>query len=101
MRAEEEGLVTVSIQIEDLGRLMDDISRHIKNDNFSDIANAWNEERKAIAVRATKDILFPQVAKWMKDRLTNQATERIAHQCLLALTTVRFRQCFQIPLGAH
>ncbi|KAJ3050953.1 Transcription elongation factor spt6, partial [Rhizophlyctis rosea] len=85
IRAEEEGLVTISVQIEEHAQFMEDCYKNIKNDHYSDIADSWNQERKAIVDRATKDILFPQATKWVKEMLANDAQDRLAAECFAAL----------------
>jgi transcription elongation factor SPT6 len=81
LKAEADGLVTLSIQIEEEDRLMEDLIRFMCNDYANELAGLWNEQRKLIAEQAAHEIIFPQTVKWLKEKLATAATERIALLC--------------------
>lgn len=85
LKAETEGLLTISIRVDEEARLMQDLFKFICNDYVNELAGLWNAERQKIAEFAAKELLFPQTVKWLKDRLGNQASEMIAGKCQLAM----------------
>jgi transcription elongation factor SPT6 len=79
--AEMEGLIEISVRVGDEERLMDDIIKNFCNDYSNEYAEAWNDERRRVAQTACKTIIFPQVAKWVKEKLYTNASEFVANQC--------------------
>ncbi|KAJ3413177.1 Transcription elongation factor spt6 [Chytridiales sp. JEL 0842] len=84
-KAEDEGLVDISIRVEEEARLVEDVVKHMTNDYVNEYAEAWNAERKKAAEYATRNILFPQICKWLKEKLANDASDWIVDQCRLAM----------------
>jgi transcription elongation factor SPT6 len=87
-KAEDEGLVEVSMRVEEEPRLMEDIIKNMTNDYVNEFAEAWNDERKKIAEHAARTILFPQVVKWLKEKMANDATQWLMDQCRNAMEQV-------------
>jgi transcription elongation factor SPT6 len=85
IQAENDGLLTISIKVEEEVRLLEDMTKFICNDNMSELASLWNEQRKKIALRAAKDILFPHALNWMKKVLSEKASDYISARCQIAL----------------
>jgi transcription elongation factor SPT6 len=81
MKGELDGLLQVSIRVDEEDKLMADIHKFICNDFSSDLAELWNDQRKKVAEFAAKEILFPQTVKWLKERLASQASDLIALKC--------------------
>ncbi|KAJ3290217.1 Transcription elongation factor spt6 [Borealophlyctis nickersoniae] len=81
LKAEEEGLLTISIKVGNEHSLLADIVKNINNDNFSDLAAAWNEQRKMAVMYAAKEILFPLAVKSLKEKLSQRAVDFIATRC--------------------
>lgn len=88
MKAEADGYVTLSIQIEEEGRLVEDLVRFICNDYSNELAGQWNQARKEIAEYAAHNILFPQTVRWLKEKLSITASEYVALKCQAALEQV-------------
>ncbi|KAJ1562734.1 Transcription elongation factor spt6, partial [Cladochytrium tenue] len=83
--AEAAGLVEVVVRVEREDLLLNDLVKHITNDYTNEYAERWNEERKNVAMKAAKEILFPQVSKWLKEKLASDAADWLAEQCRINL----------------
>eukprot|EP00842_Homolaphlyctis_polyrhiza_P004038 jgi/Hompol1/4635/HPOL_003774-RA len=81
LAAESEGLITLSIHVDEEQRLIKDLIRHICNDLTSQNADLWNEQRRMICMHAAKNILFPQCVKWLRNHLATNATNWLRIQC--------------------
>ncbi|ORX55479.1 transcription elongation factor Spt6 [Piromyces finnis] len=82
VKAEKEGLVTTSIHLENEDQRIDSIYEHIVNDNYNEVAKAWNELRKEVLEKALKDILFPITSDWLKAKIINDACIIVADHCM-------------------
>ncbi|KAJ3327060.1 Transcription elongation factor SPT6 [Blyttiomyces sp. JEL0837] len=89
--AETEGLVIVSIRVDQQDRLMQDIIRNISNDYTNEYAEKWNEERRKVAEIATTEKIFPQMARWLKEKMAADASERLSEQIRMNLENVRVK----------
>ncbi|KAL2132805.1 hypothetical protein VTI74DRAFT_3355 [Chaetomium olivicolor] len=80
MKAEEEGLVEVHLNLENERDFRRQLYQDFASDNFSDRADAWNAERQKIL-----DIAFPKlekvVAKGVKDSLRTACQEELLTIC--------------------
>lgn len=80
IRAEEEGLVEVKIRMQNAGSFRKKLYSEIESDNFSEIADAWNRER-----RETLDMALLKLDKLMargvKENLKNECEDLIAKRC--------------------
>lgn len=47
LKAEEEGFVEVKMRLLDTERIREKLHKQIESDNFSEVADAWNKERRA------------------------------------------------------
>ncbi|KAL5034776.1 Transcription elongation factor spt6 [Batrachochytrium dendrobatidis] len=81
MTAESEGLVVVSVRVEEEPRLLADIMKYICNDYVNDLAEEWNTQRRMIAEYAAKQVIFPLCSKWLKEQLLVSAIEWTALKC--------------------
>ncbi len=90
LKGESDGLLEISIRVEEEAKLVSDICKFICNDYSNEMAALWNEQRKQIALYATETIIFPQTVKWIKERLGNQASEFIASKCQQVMENVYF-----------
>jgi transcription elongation factor SPT6 len=88
MRGELDGLLKISIRVDEEDKLMEDIRKFICNDFSSEMAELWNEQRKLVVDTAARDILFPQTVKWLKERLATQASELVSIRCQNAMENV-------------
>ncbi|KAJ3175730.1 Transcription elongation factor spt6 [Irineochytrium annulatum] len=81
MTAEEQGLVEVSLRVEEEARLIEDVVKNLTNDYSNEFAESWNAQRRRVAEQAAKKFLFPQVCKWLKEKLAAEASDWVAEQC--------------------
>lgn len=75
LRAEEEGLVEVKVRIPTMESFMGRLYSDIESDNYSDIAEAWNRERREaldLAVAKLHKIMAKGVKEHMKDACENK-----------------------------
>lgn len=87
--AEEEGLLTVDINIDLLGvkgfagdqTYFDEIKQFYYRDEFSHQVQEWNRQRTLAIERALTQFLYPQMAKELKNKLTAEAKENIIKSC--------------------
>ncbi|OTB09260.1 hypothetical protein M426DRAFT_316548 [Hypoxylon sp. CI-4A] len=80
MKAEEEGLVEVRLQLQNEKEFRRQLQTDFISDNYSELADAWNEERKKIL-----DIAFEKlervIAKGVKDSLRTACQEELLKLC--------------------
>lgn len=80
MKAEEEGLVEVKVALQDERDLRRQIFQDFASDNFSEKADAWNDERKKILDLALTR--FDKVMiKAVKDTMRTQCQESVLKIC--------------------
>ncbi|KAL1874863.1 Transcription elongation factor spt6 [Diaporthe australafricana] len=80
MKAEEEGLVEVRLALQDERELRRQFYIDLASDNFSDKADAWNEERKKVLDLALSK-LDKMMVKAVKDGMRTQCQESILKIC--------------------
>ena len=78
----------MTIRIDEEERLIADLEKFICNDYTNQLAQTWNEERRKIARYTAEHFLFPQTVKWIKDRLTTEASEFVSAICSASLERV-------------
>ena len=80
IRAEEEGLIEIKIRMQNAGSFRKKLYSEIESDNMSEIADAWNRER-----RETLDMALLKLDKLMargvKENLKNECEDLIAKRC--------------------
>ncbi|OTA70500.1 SH2 domain-containing protein [Hypoxylon sp. EC38] len=80
MRAEEEGLVEVRLRLQNEKEFRRQLQNEFISDNYSELADAWNEERKKVL-----DIAFTKlervIAKGVKDSLRTACQEELLKLC--------------------
>ena len=101
LRAESDGLLSISIRVEEEVKLVADLVKYICNDYVNELSGLWNAERKKIAEYAAKELLFPQTVKWMKERLGSAATDFIATKCQQVLESKIGMQGMSADDGHH
>ena len=75
LKAEEEGLVEVKVRVPTMENFMSRLYSDIESDNYSDIAEAWNRERREaldLAVSKMHKIMVKGVKEHMKDACENK-----------------------------
>lgn len=93
LQAEEDGMLTVQITIDrrkhgaegSVEPYVNEIIQLYKKDEFSDVVNKWNEERRAAMEMALSKMLYPLIEKEMKVRMKQEALQLINKQCALKL----------------
>lgn len=80
LRAEEEGLVEVKVRMENSESFKKRLYADLESDNFSEIADAWNRERREVL-----DMAFLKLEKIMargvKEALKSECENEIAKLC--------------------
>ena len=80
LRAEEEGLVEVKVRIENAEGFKKRLYGDLESDNFSEIADAWNRERReALDMALLK--LDKIMARGVKEALKNECENSVAKAC--------------------
>ncbi|KAK3685519.1 SH2 domain-containing protein [Podospora appendiculata] len=80
MRAEEEGLIEVRLSLENEKEFRRQLYNEFASDNFSDLADAWNQERqKVLDLAFTK--LEKVISKGVKDSLRTACQEELLKTC--------------------
>ncbi|KAK5942448.1 Transcription elongation factor spt6 [Knufia obscura] len=77
LKAEEEGLVEVKVHLREPERLRKELYKHIVTDAYSDLAEAWNNERKSV-VSTAFDKLISIMSRNVKENLKNECEDSIA-----------------------
>lgn len=80
LKAEEEGLVDVKVRIENSDSFKKRLYADLESDNFSEIADAWNRERReALDMALLK--LEKIMARGVKEALKTECENEIAKSC--------------------
>ena len=77
LRAEEEGLIEVKVRVQNMDTFKKQLYRHIASDNYSEVADAWNRERKDVVDAALAKILI-LMARTVKENLKNECEAAVA-----------------------
>ncbi|KAI1372941.1 transcription elongation factor Spt6 [Hypoxylon crocopeplum] len=80
MKAEEEGLIEVNFRIQNERELRRQLQAEFVSDNYSELADAWNDERKKVL-----DLAFTKlekvIVKGVKDSLRTACQEELLKLC--------------------
>ena len=80
LRAEEEGLVEVKVRVENFDSFKKRLYADLESDNYSEIADAWNRERReALDMALLK--LEKIMARGVKEALKTECENEIAKSC--------------------
>ncbi|KAJ3158303.1 Transcription elongation factor spt6 [Geranomyces michiganensis] len=85
MEAEQKELITIEIKISAEEEFFNDVVRRSSFNSGTAADGPWNEQILKALNYACRDILFPQIVRWQKERLASAAKEHVALQCQLAL----------------
>ena len=80
LRAEEEGLIEVKVRFRDIEGFKKQLHRHIESDNYSEIADVWNHERKDVVDAALSKIMV-LMGKLIKENLKIECENEVAKDC--------------------
>ncbi|RMY74715.1 hypothetical protein D0863_03078 [Hortaea werneckii] len=97
LKAESEGLVEVIVRIQGEKQFRADLHKAILSDNFSEVADAWNQLRKEIMDKSLAR-LHVFIARGVKDTIKNECENMLAANCRKAYTD-RLDQAPYRPTG--
>ena len=85
LKAEEEGLVEVKVGMRNYDSFKKLLYRHIESDNYSEVADAWNRERREVVDAALAKIVAV-VGRAAKENLKTECESSVAKDCRLEFT---------------
>jgi transcription elongation factor SPT6 len=80
LRAEEEGLVEVKVRLQNVDAIKKQLFKQIESDNFSEVADAWNRERRDVLESAIGK-LMSLMGSLVKENLKMECENIIAKEC--------------------
>lgn len=80
LKAEEEGLVQVKVRFQDFDRYRESLYAHIESDNLSEVAEAWNRERREVIDMALSK-LEKVMNRSVKENLRQECENHVAKEC--------------------
>lgn len=80
LKAEQDGLIEIKVRLQGERRILDDLTKSIESDNFSEVADAWNSLRREVVEQAFVK-LHRVIAKGWKDHMRNVCEGKIANDC--------------------
>jgi transcriptional accessory protein Tex/SPT6 len=90
LKAEEEGLITISIDVREDSTLMfiGPLVQCVRSNDYGEVATAWNELRQEICHEVVRKHLIVMAGKWAKEHLKGEAEEYVAESCRMELEYV-------------
>ncbi|KAH0542051.1 Transcription elongation factor spt6 [Glutinoglossum americanum] len=80
LKAEEEGLVEVKIRLKDFESFKRKLADDIESDNFSEVADAWNNERREVLEMALSK-LEKIMTKGVKENMKTECENEVSKAC--------------------
>ncbi|KAL8859043.1 MAG: hypothetical protein Q9178_004524 [Gyalolechia marmorata] len=80
IRAEEEGLIEIKVRMQNEESFKKRLYTEIESDNYSEIAEAWNRERREVLDMALLK-LDKMMARGLKENLKNICEDQVAKRC--------------------
>jgi transcription elongation factor SPT6 len=80
LKAEEEGLIEIKVRLQNFDALKKSLYSDLESDNFSDIADAWNRERREALDMALQK-LDKIMVKNLRETLKAECDNEIARSC--------------------
>jgi transcription elongation factor SPT6 len=80
LRAEEEGLMEVKVRLQNYDSLKKELYKALESDNFSEVADAWNQERRNVLDIALQK-LDQVMARGVKENLKTECENQVAKAC--------------------
>lgn len=80
LKAEDEGLIEVKIRLQNIEGFKKSLYKHIESDNYSEVADAWNRERRDVLDAALAKILV-LMTRTVKENLKNECEGAVAKEC--------------------
>lgn len=100
LKAEEEGLVEVKVELESEDQLLQTLFEYFASENVSDIANAWNAERREI-IKQVMLRFEKSMQKYVKETVRNECEDRVALSCRRGYFEVRHLYIETISLAKY
>ncbi len=90
LKAEEEGLITISIDVPDeqIRDFAGTLVRCVRSNDYGEVASAWNTLREDICQDAVRKYYVPAAARWVKEYMRSEAEDFVAERCRLELEFV-------------
>ena len=85
LAAEDEKLIDIRVDIENKSRMMTQLDELMRSENYSDQAEAWNEERKEVLEIAIEKLL-KLMSKNFKEVIKHRCENDLAKECRKAYT---------------
>lgn len=79
MKAQEDGLIEIVIDLKDQQKLLRDLYDFITSENYSEVADAWNKERTEVVDLAMAKFKT-MFGKSLKEELKVMCEERVASE---------------------
>lgn len=57
LKAEEEGLIEVKVRLQNFDSLKKQLYKHIETDNYSNVADSWNQTRREVVTAALEKVI--------------------------------------------
>ena len=80
LKAEEEGLIEIRVRMSNRSNFAKSLYRDIESDNFSEVADAWNRERRESLDMALAK-LEKMIAKGIKESIRFECENEVAKAC--------------------
>ncbi|EGD94364.1 transcription elongation factor spt6 [Trichophyton tonsurans CBS 112818] len=97
LKAEEEGLVDIKVHFKDFDNFKKRLYPEIQSDNSSEVADAWNKERKDVLDLALSK-LEKIMSKGVKENIRSECENHVARECREVFST-RLDQAPYKPKG--
>lgn len=80
LRAEDEGLVEVRVRMQNFSSFRKGLYKDLESDNYSEIADAWNRERREVLDMALQR-LEKTLSKGLKEAMKAECENQVAKEC--------------------
>jgi transcription elongation factor SPT6 len=80
LMAEEEGLVEVKVRLQNVDAIKKQLFKQIESDNVSEVADAWNRERRDVLETAIGKLMV-LMSRLVKENLKTECENIIAKEC--------------------
>ncbi|KIX06812.1 uncharacterized protein Z518_04788 [Rhinocladiella mackenziei CBS 650.93] len=80
LKAEEEGLVEIQVRLRNNENFKKQLNKHIETDNYSNVADAWNAERREV-ISVAVDKVMKLMGRLVKENLKEQCENNIGVEC--------------------
>lgn len=97
LKAEEEGLVEVKVRFQNFDNFRQRLYSDIESDNFSEVADAWNRERREVLNMALGK-LEKLMSRSVKENIRQECENHVAKECREAFS-MRLDQAPYKPKG--